>query len=477
LLILVICILIYIVVVSKTKLKPMIYKDVDIPKFTTNISYDPYPETVEIENRHDCNIEHLHVCDMNDPTTLFGCKELVVRCHHFDKDIEYIQNRETTTIPKNSSPNEGYALAITSIADSCNANHGDLILVTTDPTTNEYAMLCNCKNPGYIGNDHILGNCTTVYICNGKIDDINQPLANINCECDMGSKSMRYDDGLPVCREMTIKEANEKYDDWTSLVTFNSDRQLDIQNFNATVRGNLKIKKLLNPCTNSIHDTTIAIDSAEFNNINNECRLTDYGYPISTGMLEYKPTNTDETASIDGVLATGKYLRVRFSDNINRIRRLYGLVVKGLKFHDEFKDTEIALVPRAGLTLGTKGSFLIKPNENQFVAPSCEGNWPKYSCYLNEYYKYMELGLMFPGSRDCPSSFLWDREFWDTCEFLVRTSVRTEGRGLVLNNEKFQKLHQIRPYGLQWSSQSTIPSGVLSFVSSDDYNIHKNTIT
>jgi len=450
LIIFVICILVYIIILSQTKLTSLTYQETEIPRFSTDITFDPYPTIVDIENQIDCNAKSLHVCKMDDPTTLFGCRELIVKCHHFDKDTSYIEKRETTIIPKNSNPNEGYALAITSIAESCNVYHGDLILVTVNPDSSEYSMVCDCKNPGYIGNENLMGNCTTVYICDGRIDNINQPLANISCVCDRGYKSMRYDDGLPVCREMTVLEANQAYKDWTSLVKFNSDRQLDIINFNPTVRGNLKIKKLLNPCTNSLHDTTIEITTGHFDEVHNECHVVDSGYPVVNGLLDFKGGDKYDTASIGGVLATGPYLRIRFTDQINNKSRIYGLVVDGIKFHKDYSNMKIALVPSYGLSLGSKGALMINSRPDFFIAPKCDGSWPTYSCSMDNYYTYKDSGLPYPGARDCPTMFLWDRTLWENCEFLIRQSIKKQGRGISINNSAFKILPQLRAYGVQY---------------------------
>jgi hypothetical protein len=93
-------------------------------------------------------------------------------------------NGEKILIPKNNDANEGYAMSIGHLADACNPYHGDLVLIAADNDGRDHMLVCQCKNPGFIGNDHILGNCEDVRICDdGKIDDINRPLAMINCVC------------------------------------------------------------------------------------------------------------------------------------------------------------------------------------------------------------------------------------------------------------------------------------------------------
>lgn len=68
--------------------------------------YEEFPRTVDIENSYDCNIESLKTCKLDDQTSLFGCRELLVKCVHFDKDTEF--NNGEVVVPKNKNTNEGY---------------------------------------------------------------------------------------------------------------------------------------------------------------------------------------------------------------------------------------------------------------------------------------------------------------------------------------------------------------------------------
>jgi hypothetical protein len=71
------------------KTKPLSFDDPEVEKFNLDVYYDPYPREIDIWNQYDCNPKSLKICLIDDPTTLLGCKELVVRCVHFDKDTEY----------------------------------------------------------------------------------------------------------------------------------------------------------------------------------------------------------------------------------------------------------------------------------------------------------------------------------------------------------------------------------------------------
>lgn len=480
-LIIIICIIVAVVVLSKTKINELHFEQKEIPRFSVDLYFDPYPQTVNIENQYDCNVKSLRTCDINDSTTLFGCKELIVRCHHFDKDTPFIENNETTIIPKNSTSTEGYALAITTISDACNPYHGDMTLVTTDADSSEYMLICTCKNPGYIGNESILDNCTSVFICNGRIDDINKPLSEINCVCQSRQTTIRYDDGLPVCKDLLVHEANELYSDWAHIVPWSSTRQLKASNFNITISGNLKTSRLLDPCRNSIHDTSIEVPDAQFDIITRQCHINSSGFPISNEMLDFKtPNNKDPLTGITSVLATEPHQVIRFTDNIAGQRRIMGLIVGGIKFLDKYKNTPLVLNPQNGFGLGQNTGVSILHPKEKFVAPSCYGSWPRYFCdTYQERDSAMRANLPIPIGRGCPSLFLWKREEWDDTEFLFTRSINVDiDTGATISSLKLKNVDHLHTYGVQWVPQSSdYKSGLLVFRQENDYTIHKNTLT
>lgn len=246
----------------KNNIKNITYQDLEIPKFSSNVVLPEFSNQINIENKYDCNVETLRECKLDDPTTVFGCKEFTARCHHFDKDTEFIQNENTVIIPKNKDENTGYALVLTKLIDQCNPYHGDLVLVTASAESNEYTLLCRCKNPGLIGNLDLFGSCSEVFICDGSIDDLNKPVEEINCKCEKPYIASRYEsDKIPYCKIPTILEANTLYNNWDDYITFKQPT-LDINNFLNTYKDNLKITKLLNPC---------AVDLVDVNtNLNNK---------------------------------------------------------------------------------------------------------------------------------------------------------------------------------------------------------------
>lgn len=465
----------------------MIYKKVTkfeynlrtIPKFSIDHHFDVIPTRPDIDNRFDCNAESLHKCLLDDATTLFGCKELVVECHHFDKDINYINNNRTITIPKNDNPNEGYALAITTTSDACNPYHGDFTLIAANNEATEYMLVCICKQPGYIGNENILGNCTTVFICDGKIDDIEKPLDQINCECGIREQSFRYSDGLPVCKSLTVNEANKMYSDWTNLIPFTSNRQLESNRFNATISGNLHTTRLLDPCRNAINDTSVEIKNGKYDPVNGRCHVLDYGLPISNGLLDHHPVeNSEKTKAVssDCVVNTGKFIKVRFSDNIAGQRRISSIAVDGVK---PILNEKVVVVPAVGMSVGGNSQISISAQKNVMYAPKCDAFWPSYYCYVQQYYDHDDQMLPQPGHRTCPGAFLWSQDIWNNSEFLFKDGVNFDENGLYFKNDAFRKVKSIKPYGVQWVADDHIEelNSLVSFKSADDFKIHTEVLT
>lgn len=474
----VICIIIALVIISKSKIKKLTFTQTEIPNFSIDLTFDPFPQTVNIENQYDCNVDSLRVCDINDNTTLFGCRELIVRCHHFENDTPYVENGETRIIPKNDQATEGYALAITTVADACNPYHGDMTLVAADADSVEYMLVCSCKNPGYIGNESLLGNCTSVFICNGKIDDIDKPLNEIKCVCTSRQTTMRYDDGLPVCKDLLVHEANDLFADWANIVPWNSDRQINTSAYNPTIAGNLKTSRLLDPCRNSIHNTEMEIENGAYNTALAQCIMPGSGYPIVNGLLNTLSTDKDQI-SISAVLQTGPYERIRFSDNLAGQRKVHGLVVNGMPFSETHKNTRVVLHPQNGINVGAKSGITLT-SKRLFVAPVCKGSWPSYKCTSIEERDTTVIGdLAISTGRACPGSFLWNKEEWNNTEFMVSGNLTfNPSAGFGLNTQSFMEVDRLRAYGVQWSpATSNDYTGILYFPQESNYTIHKQTVT
>lgn len=503
----------------KRKLKNNQANVQNIPKFSMALEYHVDAITPDTNlngdgntagggDLYDCSATSLHKCDIDDARTLFGCKELMVTCTHFEKDTPYIDkvNDKTIIIPKNQSPTEGYALAIRVLADSCNPYHGDLVLVALSTTSNEYMMICACKNPGYIGNTTVLGNCTSVFICDGKLVDIDKPLDQVECVCAQSDKNVRYDDGVPVCKPMSVTDANEKYpDDWSHIVPWNSDRVTNTSNFNKTIIGNLRTKLLLDPCRSSIDNTTIEIPNGKRNELTNECNFLDYGYPIQANLFDDSmwtallppPAKRPDGGTyppykrtfIDGALITGIYDILRFSDRINAVDRLYGIRVASMPDDSPItkeKAGRVVIVPPAGISLGKNQVLHITALEKTFMAPACIDYWPTYSCHFTYHYGYDYDGLSVAKNEPLHGGFWWNYDDWISAESMVETAIDKDRHadGFAFTANAFELMPNVQPYGFQWCSPSGYQynydnklmnhtcSGVIVFKNSDDWKKH-----
>lgn len=470
------------VFMAEKRMKPLQYREQPIPKFNVRVQYNPYPSTVDLGNRYDCNAKSLHKCLTDDITTLMGCKELTVRCHRFNEDTNFHDNGVVSVIPKNVAPNEGYALSIGTIADNCNPFHGDLVLISNTVESEDYILGCRCKNPGYIGNENVLDSCNTVHICGGKIDNIDQPLEKINCVCDVTETSVRYSDGLPVCKPITVLEANEKFDDWSHIVPWSSDRLIDKRVYNATVRDNLKTNRLLDPCANSLTDATQPIPGAYYNEMLKTCSYTDYGLPVRTGALEQnKDTATSKT--IDGALPSGRHKYLRMIDNVGGKRKVVNVrTTVNLNLDTggpSDQETEANITLPAPLGIGQRAQFSLS-TADQMLGGRCTGVWPYYDCVMTEYFSRNVFGVPTSGYRAPPGAFLWATEYWDNAERMMSSGLVGQYTGLVLDNKYLDATGDTTLYyGIKLCHKDEVEcyNGMLSFNNKEDYTRHRNILT
>lgn len=461
------------------------------PRFSTDIQLDPFPENFDVSGIYDCNATSLKECLVDDPTTLFGCKELLVRCVHFEKDTEYLNDGNSTMIPANATPNDGYALPVTNLASACNPYHGDLVLVSLDSDSTEYMMICSCKNPGYIGNLHILDSCENVFICNGKIDDINRPLDEINCICDDNQASFRYDlDGVPVCKILTVSEANKLSDDWSSMVPWIHDRLLTTSAFSRTIADNVKSSVLLDPCRSSIHDMSVEIPGGKYNNQGTmkSCTFRNYGIPLESHMFDPIPNPAKGTpfANVNAGLATELVETLRFSDNIAGERK-----IASVKTKIPLISSDLIRVPLPRkIAIGNTRQLMIDALPS-YYSWKCEGNWPYYDCPCKEYYNHLEYGVPYPGSRRIPDAFVSKKSFWYDAEYMTARGLKFEESGLYLTQDDFLKIPDTKSYGIQLVSfvkefnsimemvtwRGANPSGIISITNDNDYRLHKAAVT
>lgn len=180
----------------------------ELQKFSYDLVLPNPPENIVLSNPYACTLDELHLCNITDPQSCFGCQNLIASCQHFDSDKLYINAmNEHKTIPANTSPDEGYCMVVHTLAERCNQYHGDLVFVQREPGSTETVLLCNCKNPGLVGNTQILGACDTAFVCHGKVDDINQPLNEMSCICAPNQMAVTAN-GIPSCQVKSVMHAS-----------------------------------------------------------------------------------------------------------------------------------------------------------------------------------------------------------------------------------------------------------------------------
>lgn len=458
-------------------------KTKDLVSFSKQFKFKEFDKKKDISNTIPCNTDNLKICNLNNPNDLYGCREFYVECHHFDQDVIYFENKVKKTIPKNNK-NEGYALPITSkLEEKCNIYHGDLTLISKNDNLDEYMLICKCKEPGYIGNDHILGNCTTVRICNSKIDDINQPLEKINCICDQTEQSVRLNQ-TPSCKTYDIVSANEKFEDWSHLLDWSSKQTIPKQEYNKTVQDNLHNSQLLNPCTYSLLDSTIEIPNAKYDAVNKTCTLTDYGLPVrNNNLADMKKTYKShddkidiDYKQIDAVIHTDKYESLRIVDRIQsktgKINKRIGLKTK-LPF---LKNKSVRININEPTTFGYNSQLLLSTKE-QFVSGNCHTDYPTYNCEYSDAYDYTYLDIPRPKFSELPGGYLWGRETWEDFNRLGAYGINVANYyGLSLIPDIYLKRDEWLNYGIQFCNKDSDKSclnGFLRFNNPKDYKLHK----
>jgi Per os infectivity len=463
-----------------------------LPAFSApQVHFDPYPRKIVIENEFDCNAQSLRKCAMDDPRTLFGCRELHVSCHHFDQETTHYENGLPNKIPPNITPNEGYALAIPITAEACNPYHGDLALVTLSASSRQYILLCRCKNPGYVGKNTLLGDCSVPTICGGKVVSLDQELRELECDCKPHERSMRYTDGLPSCKTLLVHEANARFDDWTNLLAWDNDRTLPTRYFSVTIAEGVKTRVLLDPCRNALTDPRIEIPNGRYDAGHGQCFLTDHGFPLVLDLLKVRTEQKPDKGEIapifvSAVLPTSAYRRIRISGGISGKGRFFAIVTRGIQFgalgrHDLESGT-ITLVPDGKIAVGgphSRGAVSINPRPRSFWSSRCDERAFGYSCLVRENYGYtLPSGLTFPSVKPPPALYLWGTQEWVTAESRVKDSFKEGAYSVVVRAGAFEENPQLQGYGLQWCAyHDPEPSGIVMFERYDDYQLHKQAIS
>lgn len=215
--------------------------------FTTDYRFEEPPDTINLENEHDCMGELK--CSISDAFSCSGCKSLLSSCVHLDVDTKVLlYDGSEIILSKNETEDEGYCLQIKKVNDSCSPQ-GDLVFVSSGPDSYNYQLICLCKNPGLIGNETINGDCTTVYMCNGQIDNINKPLNEINCICPDNQINTKNTDGYSFCKEKIFTEDFSNQLNKELELKFTPAQLVDVSKFNINISQNsANYSKFVDPC-------------------------------------------------------------------------------------------------------------------------------------------------------------------------------------------------------------------------------------
>lgn len=495
--IIIICFLIFVTIfISESiKSKSILQNEPKLHKFSTNFSFDEYPSDLNIHNKFDCDVKDLKTCIVGDFTTLYGCRQLAVRCIHFNSDTECHVKGEKFVIPKNKSISEGYALPIIHLADECNPFHGDFILIASNNKATEYMLICQCKHPGFIGNDHVLGNCSGVRVCKGKIDNINKPLREINCLCNDNETSNRnQNDEVPVCRELSISEANQKYTDWTTKVVWENSRTIAKSIFNKTIADNLNVTKLLNPCSNSLIDMSVENKNAFYSEKYKTCAVRGEGIPIKNKLLN--PSNFTikisdleiKLETIDAVIHTDPYSGLRLTDRVGNLRQKIVVFTKmpvyNKYLNENDKDEKMLYIHLEGSVGFGKFAQLFddRCSALHLIGASCAPIpfVSDYKCFTNYSYvtRYLkEIGISIPQPVTPPYFWAMNSTLWlKALDVLLRGLIGTE-IGLLIEPKYFYSFPKCRGYGILFDLNNKIQaehlSGILSFADEKDYKLQQ----
>lgn len=220
----------------------------EVNEFSTEFRFTRNNNSIDVDAKYECTTLDLRECDVDDQTSCAGCKSFNATCTHFDVDTPFIDSDGVEVIvPKNIDSSKGYCLNVTSLSDGCSPQ-GDYAIIQNGVDTYDFYLICVCKNPGLIGNLELNGNCSTVYMCNGKIDDINKPIQDIKCIC--GTYQIQdVRNGIPYCRDKKFEELTAE--DLNNLNKLEPEvKFLSLDYFDKTIVQNLPANiKLRDPCS------------------------------------------------------------------------------------------------------------------------------------------------------------------------------------------------------------------------------------
>ncbi|KAG6558460.1 pif-1 [Microplitis demolitor] len=188
-------------------------------------------------------------CDMNDPNSCKSCP--YTTCTHFESKASI----NGITIPENLNKDLGYCISSTDMSEGCNKYHGDWVMIKASATikdnsnANDYIRFCLCKKPGFIGNRSLFGNCSTPFICDGEVEDINTEYKSIKCKCFDEYKSVTVGDDGRICKAPTVRERSNWLTVPKPLKLKDTFIKVD-DYYNNNIKGDInKADELIDPCS------------------------------------------------------------------------------------------------------------------------------------------------------------------------------------------------------------------------------------
>lgn len=421
-----------------------------------SLQFDLPEDTINLENEFECTPTDLKKCKMSDSVIeCQGCKNLLAKCYHFDKDI--IDYNTGNIIPKNENENEGYCLALQNPNEACNPFHGDLALVKSSLLEKYFYLRCVCKNPGFIGNKSLTGACDTPFICNSRVKDINKPLEEMECECDPIYETTQTVHGIPVCAQLSVRDV--KGDPPLPI-----DHTIHAKYLNERILANVNFSKIQDPSKQCII-TGLPINGIieELNGTitvrgNNNCLVPIKRNPTERLLKGSQGPDALFLCYYDEVIVLGyissvnyQDIRVRFKSSKNKhlIEPLGLEENKRYEIQLDGKDHEI-LVPY---------HFAIQSRYPNVPYGVCEGDWPHYKCWVNmsakakgiypeDWRTTTEKGTVYDRyiGRQIPFMFPFNTDEWDKMElnvnpivyFINRPGKDIEGNDIKEEDDKFK---------------------------------------
>jgi hypothetical protein len=267
----------------------------------------------------------------------------------------------------------------------------------------------------------------------------------------------------------------------------NSQDLQNIDKFNPTIRDNMNVRYLIDPCRRSIIDPHLEIVDGTYDVHLGSCKFKDYGIPLRLGLLKEDDSIDDELRLMRfdaGLSTTGPWTTVRFLDRIGGKRRLINIEAEVVLQSEKNNDIgniirRIYVNAPENIGFGERSHLhLVVDSRISMYGGKCTGSWPTYHCFWDRYLAGIANGIPVAGSRSVPNAFLWNWEDWDAAETSIAKGAspysETFERGLTILNEYFTNRDVYRACGMIFTKHV---AGMLRFESNDDYRRHKAILT